>query len=268
MDNTTGANNGVMDAALAKKYGTYEVDVINSADSLTDAQVMPVMNALQVQLAYGSVFSIMWGVSVNLHYVPKGGVPDGKHWWLTIMDHLQQAGALGYHDLTSTGQPIGKVGVLDGGLWTTTLSHEALEQAIDPFINGCLQVSDTRFVAYEIADAPEADQYGYKINDVLVSDYVFPLYFCPTVTGVVKFDHEGHIKQAMEILDGGYLSILDINNSLGWQQISGPGRADMSKVADNSRKDAALYQRPPVGSRRERRAVGSEQWVKSTVPVV
>ena len=61
------------------------------------------------------------------------------------MDDSDQAGALGYHDLTSAGLPMGKVFArtdLQNNLsWTVTVSHELLEILGDPMINTHLSVS-------------------------------------------------------------------------------------------------------------------------------
>jgi len=50
-----------------------------------------------------------------------------------ILDDSDQAGALGYHDLTSDGLPIGKVFAASdlkaGTSWTVTASHELLEMS-------------------------------------------------------------------------------------------------------------------------------------------
>ena len=73
-------------------------------------------------------------------------LPDGGQ--IIITDNPDQAGALGYHELTSAGAPLGKVFAkldLDSGTsWTVTLSHELLEMLADPWINWCAMGSDSK----------------------------------------------------------------------------------------------------------------------------
>jgi hypothetical protein len=65
-----------------------------------------------------------------------------------------------------------------GYTWTVTASHELLEMLADPDINLTAFVESTAssgvLYAYEVCDACEADEFGYKINGTLVSDFVFP----------------------------------------------------------------------------------------------
>ena len=55
------------------------------------------------------------------------------------LDDSDQASALGYHDMTSEGLPLGKVfgttNLKFGTNWTVTASHELLEMLGDPSIN-------------------------------------------------------------------------------------------------------------------------------------
>src|SRR5882672_9437152 len=91
-------------------------------------------------------------------------------WWMGMFDTADQAGALGYHDLTTAGLPIGKVfakTTLDAhDLVFVTLSHEVLEILGDPDINLIVQKGG-RGYSYEVCDAVEDDSLGYDINGVL-----------------------------------------------------------------------------------------------------
>ena len=72
----------------------------------TDAEIRPVVEALRKQVS--NDFRPAWGVDAKLNFVGNAPPPDGT-WWLAILDDSDQAGALGYHDLTPDGLPIGKV---------------------------------------------------------------------------------------------------------------------------------------------------------------
>jgi hypothetical protein len=156
------------------------IAVLNRSTVLTDDQLQPVMAALQTQVRRD--WAPVWGSDADLSFVPAGAQPAAGSWWLVILDDSNQAGALGYHDLTTEGLPLGKVFAhsdLTAGLqWSVTASHELLEMLGDPDINLTAFVqpdaSSGTLYAYEVCDACEADQYGYAIDSVTVSDFVYP----------------------------------------------------------------------------------------------
>jgi len=229
------------------------VTVINESTLLTDAQVAPVVAALQRQVS--EHFFPAWGIDARLEFLSKGAQSSSAYsWQLILLDTSDDAGALGYHDITPRGLPLGKVFVksdLDSGSsWTVTLSHELLEMLGDPNINLTVLV-DNILYAYEACDACEADELGYDIGGVKVSDFVYPAYFESFWgEGETQFDYGKHISAPLQLLPGGYASYLDITNGQGWQQ----------KYADAT---PSFANRPRVGSRRERRRLPREQWVKS-----
>jgi hypothetical protein len=51
-----------------------------------------------------------WGWDAVVKFFPKGGAVPGEWCWIiAILDDSDQANALGYHDVTSTGLPLAKV---------------------------------------------------------------------------------------------------------------------------------------------------------------
>src|SRR5204863_985342 len=105
------------------------ISIINASTAVSDADAKPVVEALQQQV--DDHFAPAWGSSAHLNFVPKGGHPDPGSWWLVILDSSDQAGALGYHDLTQEGLPIAKAfagsDIQYGYSWSVTVSHELLE---------------------------------------------------------------------------------------------------------------------------------------------
>jgi hypothetical protein len=152
------------------------------------------------------------------------------HWVLGIFDTSDQAGALGYHDITDAGLPVGKVFVKDdikyGLSWTVTLSHELCEMIVDPYIANCvfMQNSNTTGVlyAFEVCDPCEDDSLGYKINNTLVSDFVYPAWFEGfRKANSTKFDYRGVITRPFQLARGGYISRFVVGpNSQGWDQLT------------------------------------------------
>ena len=235
-----------------------QISVINASTVLADDQVRPVVDALQQQVS--NHFLPAWGVDAQLTFLPGTATPPPGSWWLTILDDSDQAGALGYHDLTPDGLPIGKVfagtDLKYGNLWSVTASHELLEMLADPNINLTVFVQNDQstgiLYAYEVCDACEADNLGYPIGNVTVSDFVYPSWFESfRTTGSTQFDQTNQIQNPLQLLPGGYIGVFDVNSGSGWQQ----------QTAE--KKPTETLSRGNVGSRRERRRTPRQQWVAS-----
>jgi len=231
------------------------IAIINECSVLTDDQIIPVVAALQIQVSRD--FLPAWGIDAKLTFVPKGQNPPADAWWIAILDNSDQAGALGYHDLTDQGLPIGKVFAATtmqyDGKWTVAASHELLEMLGDPDINLTVFVEQGRggvLYAYENCDAVEDDSLGYDINGVTVSDFVFPSWF-ETFRTIGPFDFCNKVDKPLQLLAGGYIGAYDIRRGSGWTQLTADGAP--------SSYDA----RPRVGSRRERRRTARREWLKS-----
>jgi hypothetical protein len=235
-----------------------KVSVINASTVVKDEEVKRAVGALQIQVHRD--FYAAWGVDADLAFVPSGSNPDPASWWLAIMDDSDQAGALGYHDLTTQGLPLGKVfagtDLKYGQKWTVTASHELLEMLGDPDINLTVfvQKDDTSGIlyAYEVCDACEADKLGYDIEGTTVSDFVFPAWFESfRQPGSTQFDQQSKIDKPFELLAGGYIGVFDISSGSGWQQLNPPGSSQRYDL------------RARVGSRRERRRIARSHWQRS-----
>lgn len=226
------------------------IAIANRSTVMTDAQVSKITAALQVQV--DQHFAPIWNIDADLVFVAAKDPAPKDAWLLAILDTSDQASALGYHDLTKTGQPLGKAFAksdLDNGYQpSVTISHELLELLADPFL-GVAEQTGNRFYAREVCDPPEADEFGYRIGDVLVSDFVTPAWFKPAhVHG--PYDYRNLIKKPLGLLKGGYLQYLEVGAGSGWKQVT----ADVApKAAHRARH----------GSRRERRIAGHEAWERS-----
>ncbi|HVN83744.1 MAG TPA: hypothetical protein VMW17_02750 [Candidatus Binatia bacterium] len=235
-----------------------QVAVINASTVLTDTQAKAVVPALQTQVRRD--FAPAWGIDADLTFVPKGGKPAPGSWWLAILDNSDQAGALGYHDVTKDGLPLGKIfagsDLALGTEWTVTASHELLEMLADPEINLTVFVQPKAkggiLYAYEVCDACEADKFGYKVNGVLVSDFVYPSWFEAFRKKGTQFDYGKHITVPFQLLAGGYIGAYDVTSGSGWHQLTAAGEVNFRARAS-------------VGSRRERRRTPRDEWLRSEV---
>ena len=237
-----------------------QIAVINATTVLKDNDLKAMMDAVQVQVHRD--FYPAWGIDANLNFVAKGKKPPVNMSWIAVLDTADQAGALGYHDVTNEGLPLGKVfaktTVDDGGKVSVTLSHEVLEMLADPDVNLLCEIRSgrtRRYFAYEVCDAVEADNLGYDINGVTVSNFVTPAYFETFLPKGRQFDFRGQLSAPIPaMMPGGYLAF-EQNGS--WQQI----------FADHTSDRAKFMARPHPGSRRQRRIMGKDDWLKSAVDV-
>jgi hypothetical protein len=237
------------------------VAIINESTVVADADVAQYAAALQVQVSQH--FAPAWGVDANIVVVPKVNQPPAGSWWLVLLDDTDQAGALGYHDVTSEGLPMGKVFAktdLDNHLSVSvTISHELLEMLGDPDVNLTTFIQSSakvgRLYAYEVCDAVEDDQYGYAIDGVTVSDFVLPAYFEPSTaahTPGVRYDYGGHLNGAVPtLLSGGYIGEFDVSRGSGWTQ---------KTAATEGTPHRGHLRMPHKGGRSERRRRPRDQW--------
>ncbi|MHB8815836.1 MAG: hypothetical protein ACYDAE_21600 [Steroidobacteraceae bacterium] len=231
------------------------VAFINASTVVTDAEVIAAINGLETQVHRD--FAPAWGINANLGFVPKGVQPEPGWWWIVILDDSDMAGALGYHDTTSEGLPLGKVFAKTdkqyGVNWTGTASHELLEMLADPEINLTVFVQNDAntgvLYAYEVCDACEND--GYVIAGTEVSDFVMPAWFEPSRGAGTQFDFLRRIGSPLHLRPGGYIGVFNVTAGQGWSQL-------------NAQSAPPTYEmRPPVGSRRERRKTPRNQWLRS-----
>ena len=227
-----------------------KISIINACSVLTDDQVRPVVTALQTQVTRD--FAPVWGIDARLVFVPKGHKPDPHTWWLVLLDDSDQAGALGYHDLTPTGLPISKVFAktdIDYKMqWSVTASHELLEMLADPEVNltAFVQTGETAgyMYAFEMCDPVEDDSFGYDINGVKVSDFILPSYFQPRIP-TKKWDFCGHLTSGVpSMLIGGYLSQFAVGIdgvASGWSQITANKLADGVEVSTRATRDVLPF---------------------------
>lgn len=193
-----------------------QLALMNRSTTLKDAEVAAAAPAFDLQIQRD--VAPAWGINAKLTFYAKGQIPPANAWQVLVLDNSDQAGALGYHDLTPAGYPLSKVfAATDKAFklsWTVTTSHEICEMLVDPDCVLAAQINDTTFVAYELCDPVEADRFGYLINGVLVSDFVLPSYFQPAAHK--PFDFMNRLTRPLTLLPGGYLSLWTPKG--GWAQ--------------------------------------------------
>ena len=234
------------------------VGIINQSSCVADAAIATYLSALQQQVTHD--LAPAWSLpATDVNFIVDRTAPIPKDWWvLGIFEDSDQPGALGYHDVTPTGNPLGKcfagTDLMYGEDWRITLSHELCEMLVDPNCKRADLVSfqgKMVFAAVEVCDPCEDERWAYLIDGQPVSDFVTPAYF-GTESGTL--DHAGKIAAPMELLAGGYISTLDPRAGTGWVQTFGEHVPQHKKW-------------PLPGSRRERRQVGAARWRPSTFAI-
>lgn len=176
-----------------------------------------------------------WGLP-PIEVYPSARVSPG-HWGLVLLDDADQADALGYHEVTDVGLPLGRVFVRPtiavGDKVPVTASHELLEMLIDPGCQLGAQDGDGSFTALEIADPVQED--SYAIDGVPVSDFVYPAWFQSfRAAGATRFSHLGTVDRPFQLAPGGYVSVFQWGR---WTQIF--GSAEAQAKFDLTRKQRA-----------------------------
>lgn len=195
------------------------VALISEVEGHDPADVSRVAAALQRQATRD--FGPVWEVAATVDAFPSlADVPVG-YWPMIVRTDIKVKGAAGIH-LDEHNQPFALITYSDS--WSLTASHEMCEMIVDPtasrMVPGPSPQPGQGRVSFivEVCDPPEAAEFGYTVNDVLVSDFYTPHFFDPVAAEGVRYSFTGAIKKPREVLRGGYLSWLDpVSNHL-WQE--------------------------------------------------
>jgi hypothetical protein len=141
------------------------------------------------------------------------------------------AGEGGGVHLDKHNQPYAKVLASADDAWTIDASHETLEMLVDPFGNKMQTSRSIEIVGNQVqdgpgefnylveaCDVPEANNFGYTIQGVLVSDFITPRYYDPIVTAGTRYSFASNVERPRQMLPGGYISFVNLEKD-EWQQI-------------------------------------------------
>jgi hypothetical protein len=190
-------------AAQAGQGGVVTIACINKATTPLGVDFTKLTAALQK--CFDEYFLPVWGYPVKLYTTTQSKPSD---WQFVYFDTADQAGALGYHDLTKDGQPVSKIFVkttLDANEQVSvTACHELFEMVIDPIANLWAEAADGTEYAYEMCDAVEEDT--FLVDGIAMSNFLHPSWFEPFKHPPgTKFDHLGLLKKPFTMTKGGYV---------------------------------------------------------------
>jgi hypothetical protein len=136
-----------------------------------------------------------------------------------LLDAFESGSVAGVHLNALTRQPFALVSATDA--WTVLLSHEVLEMLSDPSGNRLVaSAHPTRpaeRVKYLLEICDPCLSCWYPVNGVPMSDFYTPRYFDPVQGASVRYSFSGSITRPRQILEGGYLTFLDPDDSLLYQ---------------------------------------------------
>lgn len=167
------------------------IKIVNNS-SFDSKTLSEYINAIQIQLDRD--LYKWYGYKIEL------SSNDGDY-NLILEDRTDTKGAFGYHTLYNN-IPIAKIFIKDLNdrmkKISVALSHEIMEMVCNPYVNKIV-VYDNMGYLYECCDPTQCDELGYKINDIIVSNFVTPHWFNPSSKDTV-FDFCNRIKTPFQIL--------------------------------------------------------------------
>ena len=231
----------IVRAGQARRINPVRIACIKEAE--TDLGVPLARLTAALQKCYDKYFLPVWGYPVKLYNTRKAKPSD---WQFIYFDSADQAGALGYHDLTEKGQPISKIFVrttLDNRQQVSvTACHELFEMVIDPIANLWAQATNRTEYAYEMCDPVEEDT--FMVDGIEMSNFVHPSWFEPFKHPPgTKFDHLGRLKKPFSMTKGGYVIIR--RNGRVKEKFGSPAKA--KRFAKENRRGHRSEFRKPRG---------------------
>ena len=198
---------------------TINVAVVSEVKDHDPSDVARVSAALQRQAIRD--FRPVWDVEATVDSSPSSRTCRSATGRSSIRDDIGTPGAAGIH-LDKDGQPFALVAMSDS--WSLTARTR------------CSRCSPTRSATgsspgqspkngqgrveflVEVCDPSEADEFGYTVNDILMSDFYTPHFFDPVKADGVRYSFTGAITKPRTILKGGYISWHEPVSNHWWQQ--------------------------------------------------
>src|SRR5215210_5751916 len=169
---------------------TINLALVSEVEGHDPSDVSRVAAALQRQATRD--FAPFWDVAATVDALPKlEDVPIG-YWPMMIVPDVE--GAAGVH-LDQDGQPFALIEMLADPFGNRLVAGRSLKRG----------QGRVEFLV-EVCDPSEGAEFGYTVNDILVSDFYTPRFFDPAKDIQARYSFTGAIKKPREVLRGGYIS--------------------------------------------------------------
>ncbi len=192
------------------------IALVSETKELNSTNLSQVAAALQKQVSRD--IQPIWNVDASIEVFGSAKtVPEGT-WPVIVKKDVGTPGASSLH-LDNDGKPFALVtysSIKDE--WTLGVSHELLGMLVDPHGDRTIAgpsanpTDRNKIVNYlvEIGQPVEAAKYAYRIDGILVSDFVTPEFYSDkNATPSTKYSFTGAAKEPRKILKDGYLSWQD-----------------------------------------------------------
>jgi hypothetical protein len=231
---------------------TDHIALVSLTRDVPERDLLQAGAAVQKQLTRD--FTPIWGLPATLDtFTDLGSVPSDYHPVVVfgdpddlvgqldvavgaeiasqLIDDFERDRMAGLHLNAFTRQPFALVQASDA--WSITISHEVLEMIADPYGNRLIAAAHpldpTERVKYLLEVCDPCQNVWYPVNGVPVSDFYTPRYFDPVGLDGGRYSFTGQITRPLEILDDGYLSWIDPEDS-GLYQLEG-GATEPVRIA-------------------------------------
>lgn len=194
----------------------HQIGLTSEVPEVSFEALEQVAHALQLQATRD--LGPIWGVDATVRAFPDAGSVPAGYWPLVVVRDLD-AGAGLHRD--AGGRPNGLVKLRP--LWSLTASHECLEMLTNPLgdrvVIGPSPAAPERQVELlvEVCDPVQAPVFGYRIGNVLVSDFVTPSYFDFPPGFVSRYSFRETVTAPREVPPGGCLTWFE-PDTLRWLQ--------------------------------------------------
>lgn len=203
--------------------------LVSETDRVGRAELDRVAAALQKQVTRD--FGPLWNISATVSaFASLKDVPLG--YWRIIVREKNFGPVFGFHH-DAYGRPWALVCYHNS--WSLTASHECLEMLADPSGNRLVAGPSKRgngMVEYLVEVCDACQLAAYYIDGILVSDFLTPEFFSPTVVSGGRYTYLGSIRHPWDVSPGGYLSWVDPATEHLWQQnkVGRPRYLDLGAV--------------------------------------
>jgi hypothetical protein len=190
------------------------VGFVSEVSELTFDDLKTVAAALQTQVRRDLM--PVWKVNATIEvFKSLDSVPNGV-WPVIIKRDIGFEGAGGIH-LYRDGAAFAMVAYTSDRSWTISASHELIDMLVDPQGNRTLSAPSPNpadngklvDILVEPAQPVQGAKRAYKIDQVLVSDFVTPAFYTSAKKEDLQYSYGRSVKEPRSVLQDGYLSWLD-----------------------------------------------------------
>jgi hypothetical protein len=191
------------------------------------------------------IVSQAWSVSATIEWQPSLEAMRPECIPLVILAHDAPFRDHGIH-LTLAGRPFALIKSGPGSSWSRYASHELIELLCNPYGGRTTPARSLKEeqgeVDYLVEVCDPCEYSTYKIENVVVSDFVTPDYYQAKTGGDTSYSHEGLIKKPLQLLAGGYIAWQTRPGNAIWQAFAGQGEDNGEEAASEAIGDPRTFE--------------------------